>query len=71
MEHMNSNFTERLKELLAEKNMSASKLSKELGLSINTVKTWEKGNHKPNVDAIIALAQYFGVTISYMCGAEK
>ena len=48
---MNSNFTERLKALRLEKNISQMKLSKELYVSQQTIAKWETDKSTPNLSA--------------------
>ena len=45
-----SAFAERLKELRKERNLTQTDLAKELGVAMNTVSIWERGERQPNDD---------------------
>lgn len=64
-------FAERLKDLRLEKNLSALKLSKELGVDDNTILRWEKGLMVPNIINLYKIATYFGVSADYLIGLEN
>lgn len=63
-------FIERLKELRTEKGLSQAQLSKDIDFSQSAIAYWETGERTPNAQAIIALAQYFGVSADYLLGLE-
>jgi len=65
---MVSKFSERLKDLRLEKELSYVKLAKETGISQNAFVHWEKERRVPNANAVITLAMYFGVTADYILG---
>jgi len=65
---MISKFSERLKDLRQEKEISYVRLAKETGISQNAFAHWEKERRVPNANAIITLALYFGVTADYILG---
>lgn len=55
-------FRERLAELIGPGRGSASRLSEAVGASRSLVQSWIKGEKKPSMEYIIALARYFSVT---------
>jgi len=61
-------FPDRLKELRQEKNMTLSKLGKEVGLTNATISRYESGLRKPNQDVLEELANFFEVTTDYLLG---
>ena len=61
-------FTERLKELRKERNLTQDELGDAVGLQRVNISHYEKGNRWPQVEGLIALAQYFGVTTDYLLG---
>jgi transcriptional regulator with XRE-family HTH domain len=63
-------FIERLKQLRTEKNLSQAQLAKEIDVTQPAIAYWETGKKIPNAQAIITLAQYFGVTTDYLLGLE-
>lgn len=56
--------TEKIKFLLDEKGWSAYRLSKECGLSVNTILTMLKRNSVPSITTLEAICKAFGITIS-------
>ena len=61
-------FYKRLKELRIKENLSQGKLAKNAGLTQPAINHWEQGKYTPNANAIITLANYFGVTTDYLLG---
>ena len=66
-----SKFSERLKELRIDNNLSQEQLAKAVGLSNTAIVYWENGQRVPNANAVIVLAEYFEVTTDYLLGVEK
>ena len=62
-------FSERLKELRQEKELTAEELAKIIGVSEPTISRWENRLRIPNFLHIIALADFFGVSQDYLTGA--
>lgn len=54
--------------LLQEHNMSMYRFSKYIGISENTIHNWKYGSSVPSVKYLIAIADYFGVSLDYLCG---
>lgn len=65
-----SKFSERLKELRKENGLSQDQLAKAVGLTHTAIGLWELEKRIPNLDAVIALAKYFNVSIDYLAGLE-
>ena len=67
-----SKFAERLKELRLENNLSQRNLSKNLNGQVtpSAITLWELNKRVPNLDAVILLANYFGVSLDYIAGLE-
>lgn len=67
-----SKFAERLKELREENDLSQRDLSKNLNGQITqaAIAFWELNKRVPNLDAVILLANYFGVSLDYIAGLE-
>lgn len=63
--------TEKIVELLAEKNISASKMMKELGFSSGLFSQWKSGKQKPSLEKIYKIANYFGVSTDYLLGNDN
>lgn len=58
----------RLKELREAKRISQQKLALDLVLSQASISKYEIGLAEPDVNTIIKLANYFGVSIDYLLG---
>ena len=56
--------TEKIKFILDEKGWSAYRLSKECGLSANTILTMLKRNSVPSITTLEAICKAFGITLS-------
>lgn len=68
---MENVFSERLKELRQEKGIGQVELSERLNMSKGIISLWENGLREPTMSSLIALAQYFDVTIDYLVGLEN
>ena len=62
---------ERLEELRTEKGLTKTQLAEKLNLMLHTIGRWERKEHMPNIDFIIMLSRFFGVTVGYMVGEEN
>lgn len=62
---------ERLKELRLERKLSILALGKAIGVSDATICRWENEKSDIPSDALILLADYFGVTADYLLGREE
>ena len=56
----------RLRELRISKNLSQCELAKIIGVSGQTILNWENGIYEPKINQLIALADYFNVTVDYL-----
>ena len=63
-----SNLNERLKNLRTEKNLSQKQLSTELNISSRNYQRYEYGERKPDSDTLIALADFFDVSLDFLVG---
>ena len=61
-------FCERFKELKQSKNFTYPKLAELLSLNPRTVKGYAAGTIKPDYFKLIALADYFDVSLDYLVG---
>jgi len=67
---MNIIFSERLKKLRLNAELSIRNLSKILGVSHVTYLHWEQAKTEPNIDMILTICDFFNVSPSYMLGRE-
>ena len=58
----------RLKELRKAKNISQLKLALDLNMNQNSISRYETGEHEADYKTLIALADYFNVSIDYLLG---
>lgn len=54
--------------LIEQSGISSNKMLTDLGLSNSAISEWKKGKSKPSVDALIKIADYFGVSVDYLLG---
>lgn len=57
-----------INELCKSKGISIRKLEDEIGIAHATITDWDK--HRPSVDKVAAVADYFGVTVDYLLGRD-
>ena len=67
---MENKFSERLKELRQEKNIGQEELANALDVSKGIISLWENGLREPKMNSLIALAQYFEVSVDYLVGLK-
>lgn len=65
---MMATFGELLEELRKDKNMNQKALADVLHVSVGTISNYEKGVHFPDVEKLMNLADFFGVTADYLLG---
>ena len=65
---MINKLAKRLRELRHEKDMTQNDLAKAIMVPRVTYTHYELGKRTPDVDTIIRLARYFGVTVDYLVG---
>jgi len=56
--------------LLKEHGVSAYKVSKETGVNQATLSEWKNGGYTPKRDKLEKIAEYFGVSVEYLCTGE-
>lgn len=61
-------FAERVKMLRKQKNIKQSELGKIVGLSSNAISDIERGYRLTTIEKLVAIADYFDVSIDYLVG---
>ncbi|WP_317853774.1 helix-turn-helix transcriptional regulator [Chakrabartyella piscis] len=61
-------FSERLKELRTNSNISQKTLAEAVGFSERGIQNYELELRRPATEPLIALAEYFDVSIDYLLG---
>ena len=66
-------FPERLRRLREERRpvRSMVAVSELCGLEKSAVRRYERGERTPNMEALIALADYYEVSLDYLTGRSK
>lgn len=66
--HMTNEFPQRLQELRECQHKSRIVLSELCGLPPGAIRRYERGEIKPSIDSLIAIADYFHVSVDYLLG---
>ena len=61
-------YGERLKQLRKEQGVQQRELAQILGISIRGYQFYESGDNEPNIKVLIALADFYNVSIDYLVG---
>ena len=64
-------FGKRVQQLRERKRISRKVLSELCGLNHDAVRRYEQGKQEPTAHALIAIADFFEVSIDYLVGREK
>lgn len=62
---------EKFNKLLQKKGLTAYKVAKDTGVSRSTLAAWKKNEYTPKLDKLQKLANYLGVSISYLTGESN
>lgn len=69
---MGNNFdNNKISELRKERNLSQRQLAKEIGTSQANLSRWEQGLNYPSIMECWKIADYFEVSIDYLCGRKE
>lgn len=63
-----SSLSERLVSLKIERDLLQKVIAQENNISLRAYQYYERGERKPDSDTLIALAEYFDVSIDYLVG---
>ncbi len=64
-------FNEKLKLLREEKRISQEELAVEVGVSRQAISKWENGSSQADIENLIFLSKFFGVTLDYLIIDKK
>lgn len=67
---MQSTYSENLKKLRKELNLSAQKLADKLGVSQGSIAQYENGSREPNYNFILQLNIKLNVNLNWFCTGE-
>ena len=63
-------FPKRLRYLRERRGISRSVMSELCGLSKSMISKYERGERQPTIDPLCALADFFDVSVDYLCGRK-
>lgn len=64
-------FRQRLRVCRKEKGLKQQEVAEELGLIYRTYRRYETGETEPTLSTLIALADFFGVSLDYLAGRTE
>lgn len=65
-----ADFSRKMLSLRKAQGLSQEELADRIGVSRQAVSKWETGQSVPDVEKVILLSEYFGVTVDYMLKGE-
>ncbi len=68
---MQANFGERLKELRTERKLNQTQLAQAIHVSNGIISLWENGLREPTLSNLLALAEYFSVSLNELVGLNE
>lgn len=63
-------FRQRLQSLREQKRISRIVLSELCGLDPDAVRKYERGEREPSMKSLVAIADFFEVSVDYLVGRE-
>ena len=66
-----TNFGERLTELIIERKIDVSILSRDTGFLQSEIYHWRQEKYFPSLTNLVILADYFNITVDYLLGLEN
>ena len=61
-------LTKRMRDLREDHDLTQRDLARLLGVPPQRVSEWEKGFHEPRLSVLLQLADYYEVSLDYLCG---
>lgn len=61
-------FRQRLQSLREQRRISRIVLSELCGLHPDAIRRYERGECEPTLESLVAIAEFFGVTIDFLVG---
>ena len=65
------NIGEIIAELRMDKDMNQEDLAAILNISRSALANWEAGNRRVDIETLVVIADYFGVSCDYLLGRTK
>lgn len=67
---MSERFIQNLNNLLKQKGITKTELSRKIGISEGSIRSWERGT-EPTVDKVIKISEYFTIPIAELLGIQE
>ncbi|MBP0958396.1 MAG: helix-turn-helix transcriptional regulator [Oscillospiraceae bacterium] len=64
-------FSEKIKELRKEHNITQVKFAEIFNISSGTIAMWETGKRTPDIETIQKIAKYFNVSVDWLTGNSE
>ena len=64
-------FRKRLQQLRERKRISRKVLSELCGLNSDAIRRYERGEREPTMHSLVAIAEYFEVSVDYLVGRSE
>lgn len=64
-------FSQRLQQLREKKGISRKVLSELCGLYSDAIRRYERGEDEPTLHSLVAIADFFEVSVDYLIGKER
>lgn len=61
-------FSDRIKLLKTQKHLLQKDIANKIGVSLRAYQYYETDQREPTMSVLIALADYFDVSLDYLCG---
>ncbi len=61
----------RIRQLRKERHITQIKMAMDLNMSQNTISRYESGGREPGIAELIAIADYFNVSVDYLIGRTE
>ncbi len=68
---MNNYIGENIRSLRRQKDVTQEKLSEYLNVSFQTISKWERGENLPDINMLVAMANFFDVSTDELLGMDK
>lgn len=68
---MQEDFARRLRRLREQRRVSRRVMSELCGLHHDAIRRYEQGEAEPPIEALIAIADFFEVSIDYLTGRQN
>ena len=68
---MNIYFSENVKRMRKEKDLTQETLAEALGVSFQTISKWERGESYPDLSMLSVISSFFSVSVDVLLGIDK